>query len=127
MEFSIFIARVAAVIYLSIGIGLFIDGDYYKKSFDKMLGDPGTMYLGGFIALIIGFLIVSLHNHWVKDWRVLVTLIGWIGLIKGVALLAVPGPMLDFSRKLIKGMNMNFIAVFAITFGAVLGYFGFMV
>lgn len=125
MELSIFIAQVFALVYLAIGLGMLIDTKYYRKAFDSMIANSGVMYIGGVMALVIGFLIISSHNIWVKDWTVIITVLGWLAVVKGVMLLVFPKAMLNFSKGLMK-KNLTIISVIVLILGGVLGYFGFI-
>jgi len=125
METSIFIARIATVIYLSIAVGLLFNGNYYKKEFGKLLDNSAYLILGGMMAIIIGSLIVKYHNFWVKDWTILVTIIGWIALVKGALLLAFP-KIFFFFKPMLKSESLNkFVTLMVIVLGLVFGYFGF--
>lgn len=42
------------------------------------------------ITLIMGLVTVILYNLWVKDWRVLITILGWSTLIKGISKIRFP-------------------------------------
>ena len=54
-------------------------------------GKKGFMlYFFGIFALIIGLLVVLSHNVWEADYRVVITIIGWLALIKGIAYLTLP-------------------------------------
>lgn len=57
-------------------------------------------YLTGFIAVTFGLLIIGYHNLWVADWRVLITIIGWLALIKGLIFIVLPklGPAVRLFR-----------------------------
>lgn len=90
MEFSIFVAKIIAVVYLSFGVGLLFSGNYYQKVFRKLINDATYLILGGIMAIIIGFIIISNHNIWTNNWTVIITIIGWVALIKGIVLLAFP-------------------------------------
>lgn len=46
--------------------------------------------LVGYLALILGLTSINLCNNWTNDWRLLVTLFGWLSLLKGIFLLAFP-------------------------------------
>lgn len=45
---------------------------------------PPVVYLSGALMFVGGLAIVRAHNHWVRDWTVLVTLSGWFGLLLGL-------------------------------------------
>ncbi|MBU0706138.1 hypothetical protein KJ657_04910 [Patescibacteria group bacterium] len=127
MDLSIFVAQVAAIIYLSVGIGMLLDKKYYAKFLDGFSKDTTAMYVGGFIALVAGFALVTFHNNWVKSWEVLVTIIGWLALIKGVMLLAFPTTFFNITKSWVNGKIITSYAFVAIVLGLVFGYFGFII
>ena len=45
---------------------------------------PPVVYLSGVLMFVGGLAIVRAHNHWARDWTVLVTLTGWFFLILGL-------------------------------------------
>src|SRR6266542_569988 len=45
---------------------------------------PPVVYLSGVLMFVGGLAIVRAHNHWTRDWTVLVTLSGWVFLILGL-------------------------------------------
>jgi hypothetical protein len=46
--------------------------------------------LSGLLSLLAGLAIVNLHNTWCADWRVIVTILGWLMTIGGVIRIIVP-------------------------------------
>jgi hypothetical protein len=45
---------------------------------------PPVVYISGTLMFVGGLAIVRAHNHWVRDWSVLLTLSGWFFLILGL-------------------------------------------
>lgn len=45
---------------------------------------PPVVYISGTLMFIGGLAIVRAHNHWVRDWTLLLTLVGWFFLILGL-------------------------------------------
>jgi hypothetical protein len=45
---------------------------------------PPAVYLSGVLMFVGGLAIIQAHNHWGRDWTVLVTLSGWFGLVVGL-------------------------------------------
>lgn len=45
---------------------------------------PPVVYLSGVLMFVAGLAIVRAHNHWSRDWTVLVTLSGWFSLALGL-------------------------------------------
>lgn len=47
----------------------------------------------------MGMVIVALYNVWRADWRVLVTVLGWLTVIKGAVIMLLPSSMMLFYRR----------------------------
>jgi hypothetical protein len=126
METSIFIARIASIIYLAAGVGFLFYGDYYKKVVKNFIDNPGASYIAALFTIVLGYFIVSYHNIWEMSWVVIITILGWGALIKGVLVLAFPEPIMKLSESMIKMKKLQYFAPIAIILGLVLGYFGFI-
>ena len=126
METSVLIAKIISVIYLSFGVGLIFNTSFYKKGIEKLLDSAGFTILAGMIAVIIGIVIIEFHNIWEKDWTVVITIIGWIALIKGILLLAFPKSMVFFKPMFQLENLYKFLAPLVILFGLIFAYFGFI-
>ena len=79
----------------------------------------------GFMSLIVSLLIVLNHNFWEANWTILITILGWMGTIKGVLLLVHPKFIEKFSKPILKGKLSRFMPYTTIIMGLVIGYFGF--
>lgn len=44
----------------------------------------------GILSLILGLASVILHNIWVLNWHVLITIFNWLALLKGITVLGWP-------------------------------------
>ncbi|WP_331375195.1 hypothetical protein [Sinorhizobium chiapasense] len=47
-------------------------------------------YLSGLLSLLAGLAIVNLHNRWQMDWRVIITVLGWLMTIGGIIRIVLP-------------------------------------
>jgi hypothetical protein len=45
---------------------------------------PPVVYLSGVLMFVSGLAIVRAHNVWRRNWTVLLTLVGWFGLVLGL-------------------------------------------
>jgi len=125
MEKSIYLAQLFGVVYLCVGLGALINPKYYKRILDDFLKSEALLYLGGAAALVIGFVLVNLHNLWVKDWPVIITVIAWLSVIKGALLLIQPDPLLKITKQIAKKKKFTAYGLAALALGAILAYFGF--
>jgi len=48
------------------------------------------VYLNGTLIFIAGLAIVRAHNVWVRQWPVLITLVGWFAVIAGLGRMVAP-------------------------------------
>ncbi|MBW2977953.1 hypothetical protein KY331_03855 [Candidatus Woesearchaeota archaeon] len=124
MELSILIAKIAAVTYLATGIAMLNGNFNLKKVYQEMEKSPMFMTLMGVFVLVLGMLIVQYHNIWVKDWSVLVTIIGWLLLIEGVFYIVFPKQLLALFKRL--PQSQIGWGIFTLIFGLIFGYFGFV-
>ncbi len=88
MEVSIFFARFLGSFFLIFGL-LFIITRQLGKTIE-MTDDKAFVISTGYITLLMGLVTVILHNIWVADWRVVITLLGWFTLIKGIMKIGFP-------------------------------------
>ncbi len=58
---------------------------------------PPVVYVSGTLMFIGGLAIVRAHNYWVRDWTVLITLVGWAGLFLGLVRMFAAGAYLQAS------------------------------
>jgi hypothetical protein len=90
MSSSKLIAKLLGAILFVSGAGILLNCEGYRATADEFLCGVGLIYVSGVMALLDGFAIVNLHNVWTRDWRVLVTLIGWFAVIDGILRVAAP-------------------------------------
>lgn len=48
------------------------------------------LVISGYLALILGLISLSLYNRWSGDWKVIVTIFGWLSLVKGIGAIVFP-------------------------------------
>ncbi|MFC1599661.1 hypothetical protein ACFL3T_01370 [Patescibacteria group bacterium] len=124
MELSVFVAKLYGAVMLALGLGLLINAGYYKKAFGEIMKDKTGILLGGMFALVIGLLLVMYHNVWEASWVVIITIIGWIALVKGVLLLVYPGFAEWFEGWFKNKSFLMFMGAASLILGGVLTYFG---
>jgi len=80
--------------YLSIGVGALLDIKNWQRVFEDFTKNRPLLLIGGVGSLVVGFLLVTFHNTWAWQWPVIITIIGWLALLKGILLLALPQVMI---------------------------------
>ena len=58
------------------------------------MAEPSYLFSAGLMNLVIGIAMVVGHNIWDGSWRVVITVIGYLGLVKGFVILTWPEAMI---------------------------------
>jgi len=101
MLLSIFLAQVMGFYLVIVGAFYLFKKDYLHQVLDDWLAHPAMSVIGAIMALIIGLLIVISHNIWVFSWVVIITIMGYLSLIKGLWRLFFPDSGKEIARKII--------------------------
>jgi hypothetical protein len=90
MEKSQAIARLSGPVFCAIGIGLLSNQTTYREMAGQFLAGYPFIYFSGILALVGGLAILNTHHVWTRDWRSLITLLGWTMSIVGVYRIIAP-------------------------------------
>ena len=126
MQASIFIARLLGPLLLLPGIGLVTNPRVFRTMATEVVGSVTLIYLFGLIDVAAGLAIVLTHNVWIASWRVLITLIGWLLLVRGAARVLVPDRLMPHAVKLIRNKQLYPVSgAVLVILGLILCYFGY--
>jgi len=128
METSKILARIVGPGMIIPAIGIFLNFNTYQGMIGEFSKSPSLCYLGGFMALLMGLVILQFHNKWEAGWPVVITILGWITLIKGLLLILFPGsltnlwhPLTESPTALIVSLGISCAVGIFLTFK---GYWG---
>ncbi|MDP2873922.1 MAG: hypothetical protein Q8N84_01330 [bacterium] len=88
MEISIFFAKFWGSLFMI--LGLMSIGAKFLGRVIKYTEDKTITVSTGYITFLLGLVTVILHNIWVTDWRVAITILGWVTLLKGITKIGFP-------------------------------------
>jgi hypothetical protein len=129
MKTSISISRLMGPVLLIIGIGmalgLLMETDY-SSLMKEFIGNRAVIFLTGILALLAGVAIVNAHNLWVPDWRLIITILGWLLVLRGIMLLVFPEAVQSIGDHIVAS-GRGVMAGAAVTFvlGAILCIMGY--
>ena len=69
---------VLLVMGLGMALGLWLSPDTFNGVMRDFMGNLAIIWLIGILALVAGLAIINAHNLWIGDWRVLITILGWL-------------------------------------------------
>src|SRR5271157_4832725 len=102
MQRSVFLAKLIGPPFLAIALGLLFNQNTYWGMIDEVIRRPspiGNMliYLSGLLSMLAGLAMVNAHP---RDWRVIITIIGWLMLIGGIVRIVLPDIVLKVGSTL---------------------------
>jgi hypothetical protein len=106
MQTSIFLARLLGPLLLLTGAGIVLNPKSFRTIAGEVVRSVTLVYLFGFMDLVAGLAIVLTHNVWVASWRVLITLIGWLLLIRGAVRIVAPEIVMGYAAKVIRNKQV---------------------
>lgn len=109
-------------IYIAVtGLAGLFAPDRWKLVMDDYVRSPGLTYLTAVIAFGLGIALVTLHNLWTDPLAIIVSLIGWVVLVEGIMLMALPEALLKFGAAAISSHGrVRAWAIFALIAGLIL-------
>jgi hypothetical protein len=81
---STFIARILGPLLVVIGLCLLFEGEAFRVMAGEFVRNAGMIYFSGIVTIAVGLAILNVHHLWVADWRVIITIFGWMALIGGI-------------------------------------------
>jgi hypothetical protein len=127
LQTSIFLARLLGPLMVIVGAGILINPKPFRTIAGEVVRSLTLVYLFGFFDLVAGLAIVLTHNVWVLNWRVLITLIGWLMLIRGAVRVLAPETVMGYAAKVMRNKRVIPASGAVVgLLGLVLCYFGYV-
>ncbi|HEX5210271.1 MAG TPA: hypothetical protein VFW22_00865 [Pseudolabrys sp.] len=76
--------------FAAIGIGMLANQATYREMAAQFLAAYPFIYFSGVAVLIAGLMILNSHHVWTRDWRSVITALGWAMSIIGVYRIIAP-------------------------------------
>jgi hypothetical protein len=88
------LAEIIGLYLIVIGIGGVAHPHRWRSIMDDLNRSPGLVITLGFAVFAVGGTLVLIHSVWTDPLAIIVSLIGYVALVEGALLLAVPGPLI---------------------------------
>lgn len=90
MDVSLLAAKLIGPVLLLMSVAPLFNRQLVSTMIDEVINSSTLLLFAGIMAFVPGLLLVNLHNIWVADWRIIITLFGWIALFAGVIRIVFP-------------------------------------
>jgi hypothetical protein len=127
MDRSLFLARLMGPAFVVVALGMLINLGMYESMIAEALHPGVLFYLSGLLSLLAGLSIVNLHNRWQADWRVIITVLGWLMTIGGIMRIVLPQVAITVGSTIYGGRASTIVAALVVgALGAFLSVRGYM-
>jgi hypothetical protein len=127
MQLTYFLAKFFGLYLILAALPLLFSYNDFKERYDEFLNNRGLVMLTAIMVMMLGIFLVLIHNVWVGAWPVIITLICWLTLLEGLAMLYFPKLSVGYFKSLTSRPWCMAWAVISIVLGAFLLYQGFTV
>ena len=125
MNSVVSIAAIVGPVYLVIGLSLLFYAEVWTKVVEQFQKNHFGMLTVAFMNLILGLMVIRSYNVWAWNLWVIITVTGWIMLVKGVFYFLAPGSWIKAVLKFKMNRSAGWIAFWGfvlIVVGAALTY-----
>jgi hypothetical protein len=125
MSSSRYIAGLIGPLLLAISAAMLLNGRMFTGMVEQLAQNYAVVFLAGMIALVAGLAVVRAHNVWSGDWRVLVTIFGWLSVIGGLGRMLVPDQAAAIAQTVVNAQSISYFSVMPLALGAFLTFKGY--
>jgi hypothetical protein len=126
MSAPVYIARLAGPVLVVIGTGVLLNLQHYIALIAEAVRSPMLIYIAGLLALTGGLAMLNAYRAWTADWRVVVTVLGWLMVIGGVFRIALPRLTAGLAAAVYSGsVAMTVVGVIILVVGGYLSFEGY--
>lgn len=127
MDISMFLGRVVGLYLIITSLCLMLNAKTLRAVVNDSMKNTSISFLMTDIALIIGLLMINAHNLWVPNWRLIITIVGWIAFLKGLIGFLFPKIFWKLAKNFINNNLIYYISYFvSLVAGISLVYFTFV-
>jgi hypothetical protein len=91
------LARLWGVVALVIALAALLNPNRMGAAMADFEKSPGLLFITAIFALGIGLIQVMFHNLWTDPTAIIVSAIGWLAILKGIVLMAIPEPIMKLA------------------------------
>jgi len=122
MDISVVLAQILGIFFVVVGASMVVNKKATKAAMEEAVQNRGYLWMWGFLAILTGAVIVVLNNVWTSGLPLVITILGWLAIIKGVFILFFPDAAVSVYRKFNKEGLLVFSGLVVIVIGLILFY-----
>lgn len=99
------IAGYAGPLLIAIGAALLVNRRAVAELVTGVLNRPEFIFFSGVFTLLAGLAIVRAHNVWAAEWTLIITVLGWLCIVSGIARIIWPHQVTALRDSLVGSEN----------------------
>lgn len=123
MDPSIFLANAWGIPMTIIALAFLLNPKQIK-SFLSFYDKEENIVISGMCCIVFGVLTLLLNNVWQLSWQTILTVLGWVAVLKGVAGLFWAEGISELCQRAKRNDFLSYFVLVAFFLGLVLVYFG---
>ena len=125
MDISHFLAKVVGLYLFLAGILCAVKYNSLRQVVNEYFDSPALVMLGGAVNIVFGLLIVVSHSVWEINWKIVITLMGYLMLTKGILHWFFVDTASSWASRLSGGSFYLYASIAMIMLGIYLTYIGY--
>ena len=125
MQVSLFLAKWYGIILLIVAVLTLFRREQFQRLAREILSNTGLLAITGFVSLMLGAAIVIAHPVCELSWRGLITLFGYLELLRGIIRIGFPNIPKRWADKVLSDRSYWIMFIVTLVLGGYLAYFGF--
>jgi hypothetical protein len=126
MDTTIFLASIWGPIILAMGLGIFVSRSYYVRIYRDLEKDALAVLTFGMLAMAVGIIQIKAHDVWNNLPEIVVSLIGWMLLVKGAMFTIIPRVVDKSGDWVLRTKLMIAVGVMTLIIGAYLSWIAYI-
>jgi uncharacterized protein YjeT (DUF2065 family) len=90
MDMTTWLASIWGPVLVAVGIGFFASPAFYRKVYRDLENNSFAVLFFGMLAIAVGIMQIQSHNLWESLSEVIISLLGWAILVKGIICVIFP-------------------------------------
>jgi hypothetical protein len=117
------IAGLTGPTLIAIAIAMLLNLGSFPAMVEQVAHEPALIFLSGILLFVAGLAMLRVHNIWSGGWPVLVTVLGWLAVLGGLARMFFPIRLASVAAQI--GQSRSLIAGGAVVLLLVGGFLSF--
>lgn len=126
MSTTLFLHQLIGPIFVIMAVSMFINADFYQNAYKEMKSASHYLLIAAVVNLVIGLSIILKHNYWEELPEIVISLFGWLALLKGLHIILAPNSFMEMTKKFMKPSIMNMGSFVILIIGAYMSYVGYI-